>query len=263
MQLLYIAKTPIEKKIVSLQVNRLQMTRFSSGKKIALLIDPDKITEDYLNSLISTSEKAKVDFFLVGSSILLRNSVAFVVKFIKKCSSIPVYLFPGSVMQICDEADGILLLSLLSGRNPELLIGQHVLAAPALKAAQFDIVSTGYILIDGGIRSSVEYMSNTQPIPANKSDIAACTAMAGEQLGMQSIYLEAGSGAIHPVSISLIAEVRKATSVPIWVGGGIKTSESARNACIAGADIIVVGTAFEQDLNLIAPIAEAIHQLNN
>jgi len=238
------------------------MTRFSIGKKIALLIDPDKTSEAQLTETISTSEKAKVDVLLVGSSILLRNSVTWVVKFIKERSSIPVYLFPGSVMQICDDADGILLLSLLSGRNPELLIGQHVLAAPSLKAAQFDIVPTGYILIDGGIRSSVEYMSNTQPIPANKIDIAACTAMAAEQLGMRSVYLEAGSGAKNPVSVSLIAAVRKEISIPIWVGGGIRTPESAITACNAGADIVVVGTAFEENHKLIPLIADAIHQLN-
>ena len=238
------------------------MTRFSTGKKIALLIDPDKTSENHLTKVISASESVKIDVFLIGSSILLRNSVAWVVQFIKKRSSIPVYLFPGSVMQICDNADGILLLSLLSGRNPELLIGQHVLAAPSLKTARFDIVPTGYLLIDGGIRSSVEYMSNTQPIPADKIDIAVCTALAAEQLGMKSVYLEAGSGAKNPVSASLIAAIRKNVSIPIWVGGGIKTPESALSACNAGADIIVVGTIFEQNIELITPIADAIHQLN-
>jgi len=238
------------------------MTRFSIGKKIALLIDPDKTTEELLDRIVDTSVKANVDVFLVGSSILLRNSVAWVVQFLKERSSIPVYLFPGSVMQICDDADGILLLSLISGRNPELLIGQHVLAAPSLKAAQFDIVPTGYLLIDGGIHSSVEYMSDTRPIPANKPDIAACTAMAAEQLGMRSVYLEAGSGAKTPVPASLVAAVRKEISIPIWVGGGIRTPESAVAACIAGADIVVVGTAIEENHGLIAPIADAIHQLN-
>lgn len=236
---------------------------FSKNKKqIALLIDPDKTTAEQLSKVVSISENSSVDLFLVGSSLLLQNSVEWVVEYLKRSTKIPVYLFPGNVMQVCDKADGILLLSLISGRNPEMLIGQHVLAAPALKAANFDIHPTGYMLIESGSSTSVEYMSNTRPIPSNKSDIAVCTAMAGEQLGMRSIYLEAGSGAARPVPTSLISEVRKAVTIPIIVGGGIRSAEDAQNSCKAGADIIVIGTAFEQNLLLIEPISNAIHQLN-
>lgn len=238
------------------------MNKFRAGKKLALLIDPDKVSETELNEVVEKSVASKVDILLLGGSILMRNSVSWAIQIIKAQTSIPVYLFPGSIMQVCDKADGILLLSLVSGRNPELLIGQHVLAAPSLKAANFDIIPTGYILIDGGVRSSVEYMSNTTPIPANKIDIAVCTALAAEQLGMKSIYLEAGSGAKNPVSASLISEVHKSVSIPIWVGGGISTPESAVLACNSGAEVVVIGTAFEKNRELIASIAKAIHELN-
>jgi putative glycerol-1-phosphate prenyltransferase len=230
-----------------------------NSKKIAVLIDPDKITIEILSSIVKGSIKAKVDLFLVGSSLLMKNSIDFVIDFIKEHSAIPVYIFPGNVLQISPKADGILLLSLISGRNPELLIGQHVLAAPNLKAANFDIIPTGYMLIDCGTTTSVEYISNTKPIPQNKSDIAICTAMAGEQLGMRAIYLEAGSGSNQPVSTTLIADIRKSISSTLIVGGGIKTAEDARNACNAGADIVVIGTAFEKDPTLIENIANTIH----
>jgi putative glycerol-1-phosphate prenyltransferase len=230
-----------------------------NSKKLAVLIDPDKITIEILSSIVKGSIKAKVDLFLVGSSLLMKNSIDFVIDFIKEHSAIPVYIFPGNVLQISPKADGILLLSLISGRNPELLIGQHVLAAPNLKAANFDIIPTGYMLIDCGTTTSVEYISNTKPIPQNKSDIAICTAMAGEQLGMRAIYLEAGSGSNQPVSTTLIADIRKSISSTLIVGGGIKTAEDARNACNAGADIVVIGTAFEKDPTLIENIANTIH----
>ncbi len=232
-------------------------------KQIAILIDPDKTTEEQLKRIISISIQSNVDLFLVGSSLLLQNSVEWVVSMIKSTSTIPVFLFPGNVMQVSNKADGILLLSLISGRNAEMLIGQHVIAAPSLKAANFDIISTGYILIESGTTTSVEYMSNTRPIPSSKHDIAVCTAMAGEQLGMKTIYLEAGSGAKNPVPTSLISEVNKAISIPIWVGGGIKTPEDAQKACLAGADIIVIGSAAEENVTLIEPISKIIHQLNS
>jgi putative glycerol-1-phosphate prenyltransferase len=230
-----------------------------NSKKLAVLIDPDKITIEILSSIVKGSIKAKVDLFLVGSSLLMENSIDLVIDFIKEHSAIPVYIFPGNVLQISPKADGILLLSLISGRNPELLIGQHVLAAPSLKAANFDIIPTGYMLIDSGTTTSVEYMSNTKPIPQNKSDIAICTAMAGEQLGMKAIYLEAGSGSNKPVSNTLIADIRKSITSTLIVGGGIKTAEDALNACNAGADIVVIGTAFEKDPTLIENIANTIH----
>jgi putative glycerol-1-phosphate prenyltransferase len=236
------------------------MISSNNRKKLAVLIDPDKTSKDQLMAVSEISVQANVDVFLVGSSLLLRNSVCEVVEFLKHNSSIPVYLFPGNIMQVCSKADGILLLSLISGRNPELLIGQQVLAAPSIKAAKFDVIPTGYMLIDSGKTTSVEYMSNTKPIPSDKPDIAVCTAMAGEQLGMKAVYLEAGSGAKKPVPAELIAAVRDSIEVEIWVGGGIKTPQAAIEACNAGADVIVIGTAFEQSPELIEKIATAIHQ---
>lgn len=235
------------------------MISSQNSKKLAVLIDPDKSSAAHLEAVVEISNRASVDLFLVGSSLLMKNSVELVVDYLKAHSAIPVYLFPGNILQVSPKADGILLLSLISGRNPELLIGQHVLAAPSLKAANFDIIPTGYMLIHSGVTTSVEYMSNTKPIPPNKPDIAICTAMAGEQLGMKAIYLEAGSGAMQPVPTSLIEEVRRSISVPLIVGGGIKSPEAALAACNAGADIVVVGSAFENAPLLIENIANAIH----
>jgi putative glycerol-1-phosphate prenyltransferase len=166
-------------------------------------------------------------------------------------------------MQINDKADAIFFLSLISGRNPEMLIGQHVLAAPYLKASSLEILPTGYILIDGGTQTTVSYISNTTPIPANKPDIAACTAMAGEMLGLQVIYMDAGSGAKNSIDEKIISVVRKNTNVPLIVGGGILTTQKAVANCFAGADIIVVGNAAEKNPSLILDMANAIHQVSN
>ncbi len=234
----------------------------SKSKQVAVLIDPDKNTDDELTKIISLSIENHVDLFLVGSSILMQKSVDQAVDLIKNSCSIPVYLFPGNVLQVCKKADGILLLSLISGRNAELLIGQHVIAAPSIKEANFDIIPTGYMLIESGSQTSVEYMSNTRPIPSNKTDISVCTAMAGEQLGLQSIYLEAGSGASFPVPLKIISEIKKNIKIPIWVGGGLKSPEDVVNACNAGADIVVIGSVLEENSSLIIDICNAVHQLN-
>jgi putative glycerol-1-phosphate prenyltransferase len=164
---------------------------------------------------------------------------------------VPVVLFPGSNLYIHSDADGILFLSLISGRNPEFLIGQHVVAAPLLKASGLEILPTGYMLVDGGKPTTVSYISNTQPIPADKADIAACTAMAGEMLGQQLLYLDAGSGAENPVSPGMISAVKKATSLPLLAGGGIRSGEQARNAWEAGADCIVIGNVLESNPGLL------------
>ena len=177
---------------------------------------------------------------------------------LKKQSNIPVILFPGSPAQVTPLADGILLLSLISGRNADLLIGQHVQAAATLKTSGLQILPTGYVLIDGGAPTTVSYISNTLPIPANKPEIAAVTALAGEQLGLKLIYLEAGSGAENPVPQEMIKAVSKQIDVPLIVGGGIRNGEAAYQACQAGADIIVIGTAFEQQPELLPEIASAV-----
>lgn len=211
---------------------------------LVVLIDPDKCNNEYADNLCNIFEKAHPDLLFVGGSLVC-NDTASIVEIFKKRCNIPIVLFPGNAMQITKNADAILLLSLISGRNPNYLIGQHIEAAPILARANIEIIPTGYILIDGGTRTSVEYISNTQPIPHDKHDIAIATAMAGEQLGLRLIYLEAGSGAKKPIEPSMIKAVRDAISIPIIVGGGIRDSNSIKKAYQAGADIVVVGTAIE------------------
>ena len=234
-------------------------TKKKAQKQFAVLIDPDKTDVSTLEKTIRLSVDAHVDFFLVGGSLIVNDNMSLVLDTIKQSCDIPCILFPGNTLQINDKADGILLLSLISGRNPELLIGNHVLAAPKLKASGLEIISTGYILIDGGVETSVSYMSNTRPIPSKKSEIALCTALAGEMLGMHCIYLDAGSGAIQPISPRSIQQIRENINVPLMVGGGIKTPEAARSAVVAGADIIVIGNAIEKDPNIIIDISASIH----
>jgi phosphoglycerol geranylgeranyltransferase len=230
----------------------------SKSKKLAVLIDPDKHTDKGLQTITRKSQKAGADFFLVGGSLLF-SDINKSVRIIKQNSDLPVLLFPGNVLQITDNADGILLLSLISGRNPELLIGNHVIAAPELKRSSLEIIPTGYILIDGGKTTSVEYMSNTKPIPEDKPDIAVATATAGEFIGLKTIYLEAGSGALKPVNLEIIKKVKKQISIPLIVGGGIKDDLSTINICNAGADILVVGTAFEKNPDLLKLFSDTIH----
>jgi len=230
-----------------------------SRKQFAVLIDPDKFTLDKLKRLINVACKSKVDYFFFGGSLLTRDQQDLFLIQIKESCDIPVILFPGNHFQINPKADGILFLSLISGRNPELLIGKHVVAAPYLKASKLEVIPTGYLLVDGGNRTTVAYMSNTDPIPPNKSDIAVCTALAGELLGLKLIYMDAGSGAKNPVSLSMIKQVKKYISVPLVVGGGIKTPIQAQAACNAGADLVVVGNAIEKDINLVAKLSAIIH----
>lgn len=227
-------------------------------KKLAVLLDPDKQSEGSLERTISLSIEAGVDFFFIGGSLLLHDRLEACLVRLGALSAIPRILFPGNVLQVSREAEAILLLSLISGRNPDLLIGQHVIAAPYLKESGLEILPTGYLLIDGGSPTSVSYMSNTIPIPANKPDIARCTAMAGEMLGLRLMYLDAGSGARNPVPEAMIRAVRSEIGVPLIVGGGIRIPEQAMAAVSAGADLIVIGNAVEQSPQLILEMAEAI-----
>lgn len=204
------------------------------------------------------SNAAGADLILVGGSLITNGFFERCISVIKEQTDIPVILFPGNIMQINNQADAILFLSLISGRNPDMLIGKHVLAAPTLKKSGLEVIPTGYMLIDGGNITSVSYMSNTTPIPADKAGIAACTAMAGEMLGMKLIYMDAGSGAKNPIPASLIREVKQNISAPVFVGGGMRTPEAVKAACDAGADIVVVGNAIEKDPTLIAKLVAAI-----
>ena len=231
--------------------------KYHSGKKgLAILIDPDTYDESRLAQVLEISEYNNVDFFLTGGSLTF-TSIDFVIDFIKKNSRIPVYIFPGNVMQVSSKADGILLLSLISGRNPEFLIGHHVLAAPKLRESGISIFPTAYILVENGKTTSVEYMSNTIPIPSDKPEIVVATAMAGEMLGLKLCYLEAGSGAANDVGQKIITRVKENISIPVIAGGGIKSKKQAEDLYRAGADIIVAGNAVEYSPELISELAEA------
>ena len=230
-------------------------------KSFAVLIDPDKVNHSILDELTELSVSAKVDYLLVGGSLVISNHLDDCVQHIKKQCDIPVILFPGSPSQISKYADALLYLSLISGRNPELLIGQHVVSAPFVRQSGLEIMSTGYIVIDGGAPTTVSYISNAAPVPADKNEIAMCTAMAGEMLGMKLIYMDAGSGAKRPISENMIEAVAKHISLPLIIGGGITDPEKAYRNCKAGADVIVVGNAIEKDSSLIKEMSAAIHSI--
>lgn len=230
-------------------------------KSFAVLIDPDKVNNKILDELVHLSVQAKVDYLLVGGSLVVSNHLDECILHIKKYCDIPVLLFPGSPSQISRYADALLYLSMISGRNPELLIGQHVISAPFVKQSGLEIISTGYMVIDGGAPTTVSYISNALPIPSDKNEIAMCTAMAGEMLGMKLIYMDAGSGAKRVVSEAMIEKVAKCIEVPLVVGGGILDPERAYCNCKAGADIIVVGNAIEKDAALIKEMSAAIHSV--
>ncbi|MBO5974925.1 MAG: geranylgeranylglyceryl/heptaprenylglyceryl phosphate synthase [Paludibacteraceae bacterium] len=219
----------------------------SQGKKFfAVLIDPEKCEGEALLSFVERINSALPDFVFVGGSQLTEN-VENTVVFIKEHSKVPVVLFPGNVQQFTPKADAILFLSLISGRNPDFLIGQQVLAAPKLREAKIEAISTGYILIDGTISSAVAKMSKTLPMDAENVDLIVDTAFAGQLLGNKLIYLEAGSGAKTSIAPSTIKRVKSVCQVPIIVGGGICTKEQLQAAYSSGADLVVVGNHFEKN----------------
>jgi putative glycerol-1-phosphate prenyltransferase len=242
--------------------NELIEKKQRGQKSFAVLLDPDKLSLEDCRRLVHLGVESKVDYFFVGGSLMTNTQFNAIVKTVKANSQIPVILFPGSNLQIDSNADAILLLSLISGRNPDLLIGQHVIAAPIIKRSQLEVISTGYMLIDGGKPTTVSYISNTAPIPHDKPTIASCTAMAGEMLGLKLIYMDAGSGAISPVSNKMIAMVNKSITVPLIVGGGIISPEQAFETLRAGADVIVIGNGIEKDPNLLIEVAEKIQVSN-
>ncbi len=236
--------------------------RKRQGKKsFAVLIDPDKVNDNNMDHLLRLAVEANVDYFLVGGSLVISNYLDECVQLIKRNCKIPVILFPGSPSQVSKYADALLYLSLISGRNPELLIGQHVISAPVVKQSGLEIMSTGYIVVDGGAPTTVSYISNATPIPSDKNEIAMCTAMAGEMLGMKLIYMDSGSGAKRPITESMIQKVSQVIDVPLIIGGGIIEPEKAYLNCKAGADVIVVGNAIEKDASLIKEMASAVHSV--
>ncbi len=228
-------------------------------RSFAVLIDPDNVNPEKIDELTELAVNAKVDYLFVGGRLVISNHLDEVVQQFRRNCSIPVILFPGTPSQVSRYADGLLYLSLISGRNPELLIGQHVISAPAVRSSGLEIISTGYMVIDGGAPTTVSYISNASPIPADKNEIALCTAMAGEMLGMKLIYMDAGSGARHPIREEMIACVASHIEIPLVIGGGIRTPERAYLNCKAGADVIVVGNAIEKETGLIREMAAAVH----
>ena len=232
-------------------------------KQLAVLIDPDKLNPEELVETAIIADKAKVDLLFVGGSLMTSDSLFHCIRTIKENSNIPVVLFPGSSYQISRNADAMLFLSLISGRNPEMLIGMHVLAAPYIKLSGLETIPTGYMLIDSGKPTSVSYMSNSFPIPNDKKDIAACTAMAGEMLGMRTIFMDAGSGALQTIPEEMISFVKGSIEIPLIIGGGIRTPEKAISVIEAGADIVVVGNRLEEDPNLIFGFTEAVASTNS
>lgn len=230
--------------------------------KLAVLVDPDRQNPESLKTLVELAVNCKVDFVFVGGSLLIEGRMEETITTIKNQCKIPVVIFPGNTYQVSKNADAILFLSLISGRNPEYLIGQHVIAAPMIKEAKLETIPTGYILVDGGRISTTSYITQTVPVPNDKPEIAAATALAGEMLGLKAIYLEAGSGAKQSVSPALIKAVKQTVSLPVIVGGGIRTAEQAEEICRAGADVIVVGNVLEKEPELLMEISLAVHAPN-
>jgi geranylgeranylglyceryl phosphate synthase family protein len=229
----------------------LQATE-AGKKQLAVLIDPD-MPEQSLQLILKHIQASRADYIFLGGSLLhTQPFIEQTLEVIKSQTDIPVILFPGNELQVVKGVDAVLFLSLISGRNPELLIGKHVTAAPYIKKLQLEVLPTGYILIDSGRPTTVSYISQTMPIPSNKPDIAAITAMAGEMLGLKLIYLDGGSGAENTIPSIVVQAVRQHTRCPIIVGGGIKNISQADALWQAGADIIVVGNVLEETPNAFA-----------
>ncbi|NOY47072.1 MAG: geranylgeranylglyceryl/heptaprenylglyceryl phosphate synthase [Chlorobi bacterium] len=219
----------------------------SKRKLLAVLIDPDKMDIEKASDFMAKVNTSIVTHIFVGGSVVEENDTAILVSKIKKLTTLPVIVFPGDVSQITEQADAILFLSLISGRQPEYLIGKHVKAVSKLRQIDLEVIPTGYILIENGKQTAVEKVTGTQPMSRNNIPLVVDTALAGEFLGKKLIYLEAGSGATHPIDTIMISEVKKTIQIPLIVGGGIRTKAQLWSAYNSGADIVVIGTALEDD----------------
>lgn len=226
---------------------------------LAVLVDPDKVSPNSEDALADHIAASKADLVFVGGSLIF-SDIDGLVERLKARISKPVILFPGLSSHFTPKVDAVLFLSLLSGRNPDFLIGNQVHAAIPILRSGVEVIPTAYILIDGGSTTSVEYMSNTKPIPSNKPDITLATAAAAQLLGFKLLYLEAGSGAQHHVPSKIIRTLKQQLSLPMIVGGGIRTEKALREVLDAGADIVVVGTAFEEDASLMDRFCEIVSQ---
>jgi len=245
----------------STQMNMTVLERIYKGTgQIALLIDPEKTTdEEKLIELVRKAEFAGVHFFFVGGSTVIRKDIEHVVHVIKSHTAIPVLLFPGAYHQLSPEADALLFLNLISGRNPDFLIGHHVQCAEEVLNMDLEVIPTGYILIDGGKLTSVAYVSQTTPIPREKLSIARQTAIAGHLMGQRLLYFDAGSGALMSVPTELIREIKETLPTPVIVGGGIRTIEAIEAMKEAGANVIVIGNKIEEDLDFLLDIRNYIN----
>ncbi|MEI8136287.1 MAG: phosphoglycerol geranylgeranyltransferase [Bacteroidota bacterium] len=219
---------------------------------MAVLIDPDKFNPD----LIYLANKSKVACFLIGGSELKNTDVTKTILLIKKISKIPVVLFPGNETQLSKSADGLLLLSLLSGRNPDYLIGKHITAAPIIKKMKLAYLPTAYLLIDGGATSTTQKVTGTLPLNSQAKELIKNTALAAEQLGFKALYLEAGSGAKNSVAASLIKSIKKEIAIPVFVGGGLDSVKKVKQVINAGANMIVIGNALEKNVFLLTEISK-------
>ena len=230
--------------------------RTASGQKLlAVLIDPDKFNQ----KIIAEAIKCKVDYFFIGGSLITNGNFEKTIKALKTQSKIPVVIFPGETDQLSEKADALLFISLISGRNPELLIGKQIKSALHVKKKKLEAISTGYMIVDGGKITSAMYMSGTLPIPSDKIDIAVATAVAGEMLGLKMIYLEAGSGAYNAVPVKMIKAVKKQISIPLIIGGGITSAKKMKDALGAGAVMVVVGNALEKKPHLLKEFSECFN----
>ncbi|MFV8359180.1 geranylgeranylglyceryl/heptaprenylglyceryl phosphate synthase [Flavobacterium sp. LS1P3] len=229
--------------------NEIIQSKAENQKLMAILLDPDKLILDNLDHLVSKISQSPASHIFIGGSLVENVNIDDLISKIKQNCSLPIVLFPGNPSQISDKADAILFLSLISGRNPDYLIEHQVNAVPLLKQTDLEIISTGYILIESGTETAVERVSKTKPLDRNNLDLVLETAQAGEMLGNKLIYLEAGSGAKHAVPLDMIKKVAQNIEIPLLVGGGIVDLQGIQDAYHAGADLVIIGTAFEKNTN--------------
>lgn len=239
--------------------NNILKSKANNEKLLAILLDPDKIDWNNLDFLIEKINQSPATHIFIGGSLVENNSIDGLIMRIRQFSAfgslgaLPIVLFPGNPSQISDKADAILFLSLISGRNPDFLIELQVKAAPILKKTKLEIISTGYILVQSGSETAVERVSKTIPLDRNNLELALATAQAGEMLGNKLIYLEAGSGAKQAVPLEMIQLISENIEIPLLVGGGITNLQGIQNTYDSGADLVIIGTAFENDINFFTP----------
>lgn len=239
-------------------MNLYNLIEEPNTKKIALLIDPDKCSDFSIERRISLANEAGIHFIFVGGSLLNYYTIDSCIQKIKSLTKLPVVLFPANGMHISPEADAILFLSLISGRNADLLIGNHVHSATIIRKYGLESIPTGYMIVESGTITTAQYMSNSMPLPRNKPEVAVSTAIAGEMLGLKALYLDAGSGAASPVPETMIDAVRKAVTIPMIVGGGLRTVDSVEKAFNAGANVIVLGNIAEDQPEFLLSVKKLI-----